>query len=61
MPSSSGGTNRDAQNNILNKHKNLHVKNIAGPGYQVVSKNGKPIKVTSSPVSPSLQQKCSIQ
>ncbi|KAL4141408.1 hypothetical protein QTP88_004051 [Uroleucon formosanum] len=56
MPSSSGGTNRAGQNNISNKHKNQHVKTIAGPGYQVVGKNGKPIKVTSCPVSPSLQQ-----
>ncbi|KAL4149726.1 hypothetical protein QTP88_003602 [Uroleucon formosanum] len=56
MPSSSGGTNRAGQNNISNKHKNQHVKNITGPGYQVVGKNGKPIKVTSCPVTPSFQQ-----
>jgi len=56
MPSSSGGTNRAGQIQISNKLKNLQVKNTAGPGYQVVGKNGKPIKNTSYPVSPSFQQ-----
>jgi len=56
MSSSSGGTNRTGRNSISNKHGNQHVKNIAGPGYQLVGKNGKPIKNSSCPVSPSFQQ-----
>ncbi|KAL4143030.1 hypothetical protein QTP88_005406 [Uroleucon formosanum] len=56
MPSSSGGTNRAGQNQFSNKLKNQQVKNTAGPGYQVVGKNGKPIKNTTCPVSPSFQQ-----
>ncbi|KAL5233586.1 hypothetical protein ACI65C_000996 [Semiaphis heraclei] len=56
MPSSSGGTNRASRNSISNKHGNQHVKNIAGTGYQLVRKNGKPIKNSSCPVSPSFQQ-----
>jgi len=56
MPSSSGGTNRAGQNQISNKLKNQQVKNTAVPGFQVVGKNGEPIKNTSCPVSLSFQQ-----
>jgi len=57
MPSSSGGVNRTGPNQAGNKFKSTVAKNsITNSGFQIVGKNGKPLKNPSSPVSPSFQQ-----
>ncbi|XP_060870880.1 uncharacterized protein LOC132945223 [Metopolophium dirhodum] len=57
MPSSSGDANRAGLNQAGNKLKAMVAKNSAtSSGFQLVSKNGKPLKNLSSPVSPSFRQ-----
>jgi hypothetical protein len=56
MPQSSGGTNRAGQHQSVSKIKTNNRDSASGPGFQLVGKNGKPLKNQLSPVSPSLQQ-----
>lgn len=56
MPQSSGGTNRAGQHQSVSKIKANNRDSAPGPGFQLVGKNGKPLKNQLSPVSPSLQQ-----
>jgi len=56
MPQSSGGTNRAGQHQSVSKIKANNRDSAPGPGFQLVGKNGKPLKNQLSPVSPSLLQ-----
>lgn len=56
MPQSSGGTNRAGQHQSVSKIRANNRDSAPGPGFQIVGKNGKPLKNQLSPVSPSLQQ-----
>lgn len=57
MPSSSGGTICAGQIKASNKFMSTVTKNsIISPGFQLVGKNGKPLKNLSSPISPGYQQ-----
>ncbi|KAL4132407.1 hypothetical protein QTP88_009561 [Uroleucon formosanum] len=56
MPQSSDGTNRAGQHQSVNKIKANNRDSAPGSGFQLVGKNGKPLKKQLSPVSPSLLQ-----
>ena len=57
MSSSSGGTNRAGQIQLTSKTKSSLSKNPASSsGFQIVGKNGKPIKNTPNQISPGFQQ-----
>lgn len=56
MPQSSGGKNRAGHHQSVSKIKANNRDSAPEPGFQLVGKNGKPLKSQLSPVSPSLQQ-----
>jgi hypothetical protein len=56
MPLSSGGTNRVGHYQSVSKIKSHNRDSASGLGFQIVGKNGKPLKNQLSSVSPSLQQ-----